>query len=41
VIIWNCKKEYAMTEKDYQLYGTKVLNLKNTRNWIVDLYLGE
>ncbi len=28
-----------MTEKDYHLYGTKVLNLKTLRFWLVDLYL--
>jgi hypothetical protein len=26
--VCHCKKEYAMTEKDYQLFGTKILNLK-------------
>lgn len=28
-----------MAEKDYALYGTKVLNLKTLRFWIADLYL--
>ena len=28
-----------MTEKDYALYGTKVLNLKTLRFWIANLYL--
>ena len=28
-----------MTEKDYHLYGTKVLNLKTLRFWITDLYM--
>ena len=28
-----------MTEKDYALFGTKVLNLKTLRFWLVDLYL--
>ena len=28
-----------MTEKDYALYGTKVLNLKMLRFWLADLYL--
>ena len=28
-----------MKEKDYALYGTKVLNLKTLRFWLVDLYL--
>ena len=28
-----------MTEKDYHLYGTKVLNLKTLRFRHVDLYL--
>ena len=28
-----------MTEKDYHLYGTKVLNLKTLRFRITDLYM--
>ena len=28
-----------MTEKDYALFGTKVLNLKTLRFWLADLYL--
>ena len=28
------KKEICMTEKDYQLYGTKILNLHSIYNWV-------
>lgn len=28
-----------MTEKDYLLYGTKILNLKTQKNRIVDLFM--
>lgn len=30
-----------MVEKDYKLYGTKILNLKKTRNRIANLFMGE
>ena len=38
----SCKrKEHAMTEKDYQLFGTKVLNLKAKEIGLLILCLEE
>ena len=30
-----------MVEKDYKLYGTKILKLKNAGNLVIDLLVGE
>lgn len=30
-----------MVEIDYKLHGTKILKLKNTGNWFIDLFMGK